>query len=400
MSDDPQELVSRYSKKVKDKMEKIDNLERYLKQGLGAAFLKMKGGFEQFREGDIDMDGLIMSGIYVLKFQFINLFLIDQKTREDAKKLAAEPKPELEPISVEVAIPDLLLSSAGIEIKKEPKNEAEPIAETLKPATETPKPIPEMQQFQKVEHVKPAYVSRTPRDAQKVVDIALDKIDLKPIHYDKIDDKELKTVNVGARVPGGPLVNEFNNVRQLIYDKDYDSATKLLEEIREMAEDQENDHGFDMAVDMMANLSAYKMIPVLIDAGDKVIDEPGKSGPKYKKALGFAKLVKDSHYISKIEKRMKQVNERLSFALRKKEFEDRAEDKTKELIKYNIKVLGEKESLMSIDDVRKYCNAKSDERIKEVLVEMIQEGEIYAKFFPESGKILFDKDANKNALRL
>jgi len=415
MSDDPQELVNRYSKIVKEKMEKIDNLERYLKQGLRGAFLKMKGGFEQYRDGEIDMDGLIMSGIYVLRFQFINIFLIDQKTREDAKKLNTEPEPE--PVMAEVAIPDLFFNSEDVKIEKSPIREPEPALESepepqpefkIEPVSKAaPRIAPEIQpqqsdippkQFQKIEHVKPAYVSRTERDAQKVVDIALDKINLKPIHYDKIDDSELKTVNVGARLPGGPLVNEFKEARKLIYKKEYDRAIKVLEQIKDMAEEQGNDSGFDMAIDMLANISAYKMIPVLIDAGDKVIDEAGKAGPKYKKALGFAKLVKDSHYISKIEARMKQVNERLNLVLLKKEFEDKEEDKTKQLIKYNLSILGKKESLMSIEEIRKYCNAKNEEKVIEVLIEMVQEEKIYAKYFPESGRVLFDKEANKDTL--
>lgn len=395
MSEDAQELVNRYSKKIKGKIEKIDNLERFLKEGLGGAFLKMKGGFEQYRDGEIDIDGLILSGIYVLKFQFINIFLIDKKTREAAKKMAAGPKPE--PVVAKFTIPNLFLDSDDNITKKKPKIEAPADNITKKkPKVEAPAEPGIIQK--PIAYVKPAYVSRTTRDAQKTVDIALDKINLNPIHYDKIDDRELKSVNVGAIVPGGPLVNEFNEVRELIYKKEYDQATKLLEEIREMAEAQDNDHGFDMAVDMLANLSAYKMIPVMIEAGDKVMDEPGKAGPKYKKALGFAKLVKDSHYISKIEKRMTQVNERLNFTLRKKEFEDKEEDKTKGLIMYNLSVLSKKESLMGIEEIRKYCNAKTDELIIEVLVEMIQNGQIYAKFFPDSKRVMFDREANKDSL--
>jgi len=374
VSEDLQELVARYSEKVKKKMEKIDNLERFLKEGLGGAFLKMKGGFEQYRDGDIDLDGLIMSGIFVLRFQFINMFLIDKKTREAARKIKTTAEPEA--FAEAFAIPDIFLDSKDV--------------------TSTPE-IPE-QQFQKIEHVKPTYVSRSPREAQKTVEIELDKIDLDPIHYDKIKDSELKMVNVGAKAPGGPLVNEFNQARDMIYKKDYDKALKFLEEIKEMAEEQANDFGFDMAVDMLANLSAYKMIPVLIESGDKALDEPGKAGPKYKKALGFAKLVKDAHYISKIEKRMTQVNERLNFTLKKQEFEDKEEDKTKELIRYNLRILGKKESLMSIEEIKKYCNAKTDERIIEVLVEMIQERQIYAKFFPDSKKCMFDREANRDAL--
>ena len=55
---------------------------------------------------------------------------------------------------------------------------------------------------------------------------------------------------------------------------------------------------------------------------------------------------------------------------------------------------------MSIAEIKKYCNAKTDESVMEIIAEMIQNGEVFAKFFPESKKVLFDKEANRNAIRL
>jgi len=419
-----EDLIDKYSDPIKEVIDRISDLELYLKAGLRDSFQRISGAWEQYKQGDIETEGLITSGLFVLREKFINLFLGSPPRVEDASimkepqimeedLLKAEPQIR-EPPSFEspfkVTIPTDLFSDIEAFPKKELKEEPPlppPLSEAEKKELkrtereisiqETPK---EKQEYisTKIEHVAPQIKPRSHRDAQKVVDIALDKINLKPMQYDKISDSELKSVNVGATLPGTPLVDEFIEVRNLIYKKEYDEATNRLEEIKDMAEEKGLDYGFDKAVDMLANLSAYRMIPTLIDAGDKALDEPGKAGSKYKKAMGFAKLVKDDHYINKIEKRLKKVNERINFALKKEEFEEREEKKVIELLKYNIMTLGKQETLMSVEDIRKYCNAKSNEAVIEVLVEMIQNKEIYAKFFPSSNRVMFDKDSNKDFL--
>jgi hypothetical protein len=492
-----QEIFEKYKEKVKEGISKYDDvaLSLFLREKLGTSFNKIKGAWDQYSDKEINRDDFIMSGVFVLGAEFVDIFIGEPPSPEmqvkrvevskeepvlglefsenpfaqndtsnevkpeliekwgvigkvipdeeiviikdpvpkvkpapieeptPIKKPIQEEKPtELSDMDLQIQIPDLLFDDFEKEVveelsktpefdgmKLEPaETKAIPTVKPLSPQVFSPKKpqvkplqLPKaVKQLEKIEHVAPEKKVRSPIDALHTVGVALDKVKLEPLKFDKVSDSELKSVNVGAQLPGTLLYDLFNEARDLIYDEDYDTAIKKLEKIRENAEINKDDEAYDRAVEMMANVSAYKMIQVLIDAGDKIINEPRKATEKYKKALGFAKTLKDDHYLIKIRKRLNSLSQSVSLMLAKKDFESKEQEQLEDLLRQNIFDLSKKEALMSIEEIMKYCNNKNEDFVMTTLVNMIQNGEVFAKFFPDSKKVMFDKEANKDAIRL
>ena len=74
-----------------------------------------------------------------------------------------------------------------------------------------------------------------------------------------------------------------------------------------------------------------------------------------RKAQKFAKTINDDHYISKIRKRLAQVDQRVIYSKTKKEGELNKDLQLRELVKANIVRLGKTETLKNIAEIRKYC---------------------------------------------
>ncbi len=346
-----------------------------------------------------------------LEIQIPSILFDEEETDENegttSFSTSAPEKPkfdEIRPKSMPTVMPlkPEVFSTAKPSVKPIPT--AMPLKpEVFSPVKPTVKPISPPQikpREEKIEHVAEPIITRSKTEALQTVDVALKKVKLEPLKFDKVGDKEIKSVNVGAQLPGNLIYDLFTEARELIYEKEYDKAVKKLEQVKENAEFNNDDEAFDRAVDMMANISAYKMISVLMDAGDKIIDQPGKAAKKFNKALGFAKTVKDEHFILKIKDRLSKIQQNVNLMLAKKDFEEQEEIRLKKLLKQNIIDLSKKETLMSIEDIVKYCNAKTEDVVIEAVVDLIKTGEVFAKYFVESGKVMFDKDANRDKIRL
>jgi len=493
---------------VMKNLERITDLETYLKNGLGENYSKIRGAVDQYKNIEISHLLLVTSGIYTLKKEFIELFIeFPPETEiEPVKELGPlsepesvkesepiiepvplsepesvkeskptiepvplpEPKPfpepELvksavpepeplpepewtkepesvkEPVKIEepksepqIIIPSILFDTSPAESEKElkPLRELMPRAEpelVKKPEPiKEPEPIPELESIKeskpvikpvekpeisvvakpekkperflkKIEHVMPKGKMLSPMKAMEQVDVAITKMGrLEPMEYDQIDDSDLKMVNIGESLPGSPLFDEFREVTDLIHAKQYDKAEKILHTLKNIAEKQGLDYQVERIEDKLTNMSVYKMIPVLVEAGDKFVDtDPRKAGEKYKKALNFAKLLGDVKYKAEINKLISEVKLRLDFKRKQKKMVIDADEKLKAVIKDNISRLGRRETLQSLEQIKKYCNltTKSDEFVMNVIIEMIEKKEIYAKLFTDSKKILFDKESN------
>ena len=424
-----EQLVDTFKDPILTEMEKIGDLESHLKTRLGSFFERVRGAWEQYKEGAVDLTLLIQAGITVLRKEFINAFV------ETERKVAATPssKEEISPSAASVVkfpsglfkreeSSEIASENAPPKVEQKPGTPVQPDsvapAEKKSPPTISvssltaqkptiqPKPPEEKPPSeespslpQKIESVAPKKEFRSSFEAMGSVDEQLAKVKLDPLKFDKIDEAELKMVNVGKQTPGSPLFDEFGEVEDLLHKQAYKFAEKKLKDLKILAENRNLDYQVERAEEMLMNLSVYKMLPSLIESGDKYIDEdPKKAEEKYNKALKFAKILGDSYYITQIDTLLTQANQRMVFRRKKRLIQKEEEEKTKNLIKDNIQRLGKQETLSSIEEIRKYCNAKTEELVEEILVEMIENKQIYAKYFPSSKKVMFDKENNRELL--
>lgn len=243
-----------------------------------------------------------------------------------------------------------------------------------------------------IESKAPKMERRSSLDAMKHVGQELQKVEVGRIRFESVEEEEIKSVDVGAFVPG----TEFEEIRKLIYDRFYDQAGDQLKKLIAIAKANEDQMTMIRAEDLLTNLSVYEMIPVLIDAGDKITDNMELAKQKYEKAKNFAKTIDDQHYVRKIDRRLKQIEQRLEYSKRKKKAVIDQKEKLRDLVKDHIKVLSRENTLMSLEDIRKYCQiGKRDEYLKEIIIEMFENKEVYGKFFSGSNKVMFDKDSNR-----
>ncbi|MHA1150788.1 MAG: hypothetical protein ACTSR8_21420 [Promethearchaeota archaeon] len=310
------------------------------------------------------------------------------------------PKPVPQPKSISKSSPNPEIQPHHFTkpaIKAPKKKLLSEISAFGSPSSSKPKTKTEVPETPKViASVAPETKTRSKLEAIGAIDSQLAEVKLEPMKFDHIDDSELKMVNVGATTPGSPLFDEFGDIEDLLHRKQYGIAEKKLKELKIIAEKRGLDYQMDRAEDMLMNLNVYQMLPSLLQGGDNVIDEDlDRAEEKYNKALKFAKILGDSWYISKIDARLSQVNQRKAFLRKKQTILQEEDDKINKLIKDNIIRLGKTELLSSVPDIRKYCNAKSNELVEKILIEMIKNKEIYAKYFPGSKKVMFDKESNR-----
>ncbi|MHA1294270.1 MAG: hypothetical protein ACTSQJ_16600 [Promethearchaeota archaeon] len=388
-----EDLISKYQENIKSKMSKIEktgDLEEFLQQGLGFHFRRIRGAWEQYKESTIGKDGLIHSAIVVLGQRFIDLFT----NIPDFERSTAEPAKS----SNQIKIPSIFSSLSSKDEKAKPLSAYSTKSDSIiSVESETPEKVknPEI-----IASIAPKKEIRSHLEALKKVGTELEKVSIKPMQYKKLEEAELKSVDVGALSPAAPLYDDFEAIHKLIRKKQYNLATQKLETLKKVAEKNKLPTAVAKAEDMITNMGAYNMISNLIEAGDKLLEKPIQAKEKFKKALGFAKIIEDSYYISKIKEKISLANKRIAFLKQKKIIEKEQEDKIKTLIKNNIKKLGKVETLMSIEEIRNYCNAKSEQIIMDTLIEMIQNKEIYAKLFQESKKVIFDKENNRLLIKI
>ncbi|MHA1284574.1 MAG: hypothetical protein ACTSQP_18905 [Promethearchaeota archaeon] len=404
------ELLAKYKEKIIKKLITIPDLESFLKKALGSLFDNIWGAFTQYKENTIDLSMLVHAGIVVLGNKFIASILKTSAEQSVMVKESNDIKPKIK-------IPTALLGGVSGEKQKESQIETNrpidskieskslikdsqlfqkdiTISSTKKESVAGEKSMPE-----KIESVAPKQSLRSSLEALEKVSLELEKVKLEPIRFDEINDSEIKSVNVGLMAPGSTLFEEFSEVESLIHQKQYDLAEKKLKDLIDIAKNRGLEHHAERAEDMLLNMNIYKMLPSLIEAGDEALNKDlRRAEEKYNKAMKFAKILGDSFYISKLDAKLTQVNQRKDF-LRKKEILEKEENqKIRKLIKDNIVRLGKEKTLSSIADIRKYCSAKSEELVEEILIEMIKNKEIYAKYFPGSKKVLFDKESNREFL--
>ncbi len=328
------------------------------------------------------------------------LFQSENDEDDDDKDLTLE---KISPPEPEIEIKPVKRPSLKIESVQSPKLRIEPANKPPQDFKVKKSPSEGIGAFgkvepvkvpRKIEHIAAKKISRSELESLKLIGSELERVELQPMKFDLIEEAELRVLNVGASLPG----SEFEEIRAHIYSGEHELATKMLMQVKSMAESRNDEFAISKAEDLLTNMSIYPMIPVLIDAGDKLLNlnEPRKAKEKYKKAEKFAKTINDDHYVSKIRKRLAQVDQRVMFIKTKKEAELNKDLQLRELIKANIVRLGKTETLKNIAEIRKYCQVnKPIEFIIEVLIEMIENREIYAKYFPESNNVMFDKDSNR-----
>ncbi len=444
-NDNFEDLMEKYANRIGTIINEIPNFETFIKAALGPSFNKIRGAVDQLKHQEITKEQLVQSGIYVLGETFVLPFInyekgkkianspdksqeliIDQghkieqinKSYEEVNlknefEKPRETKPTQESSTTKIKIPSMLLSKASSLQKQPPilpqttqKTEnpfnSEPVVQKAAPSfiidrMESSLEKPKISVPEKIESVAPKKETLSYIDAIKKVGNELEKVNLTPIQFAKLEEDEIKSVNVAANLPGTQVYDDFEKVREMIYDKQYDLAERRLKELKAVGQKRKNEFVINKSEEMITNMAIYKMIPELLNSAETT-QNLEKSKEIYEKALNFVNVLRDPYYSEKVNKRISQINEKMAFSRMKKDIESQEEVKMKKLIKENLRRLGKTETMMKIEEIRKYCAARSEEEIIEILVEMIQNTEIYAKFFPESKKVLFDKDANKDLI--
>ncbi|MFO8017282.1 MAG: PCI domain-containing protein [Promethearchaeia archaeon] len=442
------DLIDKFGPTIRQEVEELQeqgNLENYLKNNLDSFFNRIYGAWEQFSDGQINIDQFILSGITILRKKFIRIFINPSEEKEQGRgersTLQNESlKQEEEKSSLNgVAIPSSLIgettpSKKSLEEKEKPKeskNGAKPTqAETIKKKINTSpkklkvkgvsdkkslsispnpnatkskkqkKPKPQKKPS-KIESLAPEQKTRSHMESIKTIAKELDKPAVTPMNYEKLDKQELKSVNLGSTVPGSPLYDEIQRIKDLIYEEKFDYAMTELEKLKNYAQSKEElDTALEKIEDIATNIGIYRSINRSIKSGDEMLNKPEKAIRKYEKAQKFAKTIGDTHYINLIADKISKANERVIFLKQKKRVQKEKSDKLKDLIKKNVKRLSKEETLMSLEDIRKYCNipSKKLEFVEEIIIEMIKNKEVYGKYFTSSQKVMFDKENNREFL--
>ncbi|MGV9204141.1 MAG: PCI domain-containing protein [Promethearchaeia archaeon] len=453
------DLVDKFGPRIKQEIMKLQrkgHLEEFLKENLESFFNRIRGAWEQFSDDQINMKQFILAGTTVLRKKFIKLFIASSdkkeqeisssgpsgKSSEEVKRAERKSvkKTEPETTSKGVSIPSALLgggtqsNKSGTtketqsKVEKKGKSEPEPkkvqkpkisapknlkiegvsdkkslsISPESKPrASKKKKTLEKPKKPSKIESLAPEKKTRTRMESIKNIAEELDKPTISNMNYEKLDQHELKSVNLGSSVPGSPLYDEIQRIKNLIYEEKFDHATRELEKLKNYAQNKKQfQSALEKLEDIATNMGVYRSIPVLIKSGDEMLDQPEKALKKYEKAEKFAKTIGDTHYIDLISDKISKANERVIFLEKKKRIQKEETDKLKELIKMNVKRLCKEETLISVEEIRKYCNvpSKQIDFVEEVIIEMIKNKEVYGKYFTSSQKVMFDKENNREFL--
>lgn len=446
------ELIGKFGEIIREeltKLQKKEQLEDFLRNNLGSFFNRIRGAFEQLDEEKIDLEQFILAGITVLRKKFINLFISTSKERKENVNLpevadkssekdvfseskSTEPSIEESSAFSGVSIPSSLLDDNKSKSKQVQEEEAKiskprpkkvkkkkfnvPKKLKIKASSDkkelsiSPKPkstskkqktLKKPEKPSKIESLAPEKKRRSHLESIQEIAKELDKPAISPMNYEKLSDQELKSVNIGSTMPGSPLYDEILRIKNLIYEERFDFASKELEKLKQHAENREElQSALEQIEDIATNIGVYRSIPVLLKSGDELLNKPEKALKKYEKAEKFAKTIGDTHYIDIISDKISKANERIIFLQQKKRIQQQENDKLKQLVKKNVKRLSKEETLMSLEDLRKYCNVPSNQIdfVEEVIIEMIQTKEIYGKYFTSSQKVMFDKENNREFL--
>lgn len=351
-------LVNKYGKKIREILEKEDSIEEFLKIKLGENFERIRGALAQYREGEIQLDNFIFSAIFVLRQKFIDQFALEPQEEEKSipePEPMPEPTPEItpEPSPVIVKIPAIFLDSISSKSAPEEKTESKALKEEIP---------------------SPAELLKNVED-----DIANgETVNSEEEQYDMSD-----------------ILDAFEEIEDLISEKKFDTAISKLEGLKDIAENRNLDTAYYTIDDLLSKINTFKMIESYISAGEKALDNPRKAQELFQKALSFANIIKDINYIEKANNLISQVEQKIALLRKKEEMIDQAKSKLFRKIKSNIVRFGKTNSFSSVEEIRKYCNAKDEDIIINVLTQMIELKEIYAKYFPDSKKIMFNCENNK-----
>jgi len=84
-----QKLLIKYGDLIEDIINKIEGekkLGRFIKDGLGSYFHKIRGAWDQYKKAEIDKTGLISSGCLVLGKKFVDIFIHESRDVLRARK--------------------------------------------------------------------------------------------------------------------------------------------------------------------------------------------------------------------------------------------------------------------------------------------------------------------------